>query len=85
MSRLNDGVSKRGLIEMEEISVRLESIIARLGSTLDDIDAGNISHEDGMQVLRLSIDSIEGLHNYVEHKIEPLDYDDLPFTQVTEY
>jgi len=64
---------------MEEISVRLESIIARLGSTLDDIDAGNISHEDGMQVLRLSVDSIEGLHSYVASKIEPIDDDDLPF------
>ena len=64
---------------MEEISVRLEGIIARLGSTLDDIDAGNISHEDGMQVLRLSIDSIEGVRRDVTRKVEPMDYDDLPF------
>jgi len=64
---------------MEEISVRLESIIARLGSTLDDMDDGNISHEDGMQVLRLSIDSIENLRNYVTNRMEPIDDVDLPF------
>jgi len=60
-----------------EIATQLESIVANIGSTLDEIEEGCISHEDGMFILRLSIDAIENLRNRIEVRLS--DPEDLPF------
>ena len=61
----------------KDIAPRLESIVAGMSSTLDEMDTGDIDNETATMILRIYVDGIDNLRERIELRMATPE--DLPF------